>query len=219
MVRSRGSSGGTTAVVTLVVAPPASRLTARSSRSTLLVAAQSRRAVDGAAARSAAVPAPASAAAPERLFGRGNRCPRRSPLAWRGVCVRASPAPPPLLSSFFFFGSRGFLLPRSCCQPAAARRDAPHFQPTPHLLLVRAATMAGVMFTDTFVLTEVDMVPDGKDSSRRVKDKKFDKGALARGGYPTHRGGGGGVEPGGLGCCGLGRLRSGPCPPLHAAQW
>lgn len=31
------------------------------------------------------------------------------------------------------------------------------------------------MFTDTFVLTEVDMVPDGKDSSRRVKDKKFDK--------------------------------------------
>jgi len=38
--------------------------------------------------------------------------------------------------------------------------------------------MAGVMFNDTFVLTEVDMVPDGKDSTRRVKDKKFDKGAL-----------------------------------------
>lgn len=48
------------------------------------------------------------------------------------------------------------------------------------------------MFNDTFVLTEVDMVPDGKDSSRRVKDKKFDKGALARRRFPPTVGGGGG---------------------------
>lgn len=58
------------------------------------------------------------------------------------------------------------------------------------------------MFTDTFVLTEVDMVPDGKDSSRRVKDKKFDKGALARGGYPSTGVGGGGLSQGGWGVVG-----------------
>ena len=53
----------------------------------------------------------------------------------------------------------------------------------PHALAASfpLVTMAGVMFNDTFVLTEVDMVPDGKDSTRRVKDKKFDKGALASG--------------------------------------
>lgn len=85
-------------------------------------------------------------------------------------------------------------IPHSRCRPLPPPPLPPPPPPRPAHLSV---AMAGVMFTDTFVLTEVDMVPDGKDSSRRVKDKKFDKGALRCGAVHPHwrvgAGGGGGV--------------------------